>query len=380
MRSLAVNRSKGQGVKPIMGHHSTTTTAVDPGLAVPMLSVRRWAVHLVVLSGLSILVMLGCLQFGAEPIPFGEALRILSVSLRSESTLDAVGPSGIILLQVRLPRIILAFLVGGALAAVGAALQALLRNPLADPYVLGISSGAALGGATAILLGFGSTLFGISGVPLCAFLGGLISIVLVYRIAAVYHHLPVYTLLLAGVILNAIFSALVMFITSIVDPNRSFGIMAWLMGSLSGPSLPPLAALAVYVTVGGVLLLRQSRALNLLALGEEAARSLGVEVERVKKIIFLIAALLTGAAVSVSGMIGFVGMVVPHGVRLVIGSDHRLLLPASALVGGMSLTLADTVARTVMAPAEIPVGVVTALVGGPIFIYLLMARKGIPVL
>jgi iron complex transport system permease protein len=360
--------------------HSTTTTAVDPGLSVPMLSVRRWAVHLVVLSGLSILVMLGCLQFGAEPIPMGQTLRILAQGMRGDSAFEAAGPNGIILLQVRLPRIILAYLVGGALAAVGAALQALLRNPLADPYVLGISSGAALGGATAILLGFSSTLFGFSAVPLCAFLGGLISIVLVYRIAAVYHHLPVHTLLLAGVILNAIFSALVMFITSIVDPNRSFGIMAWLMGSLSGPSLPPLAALAVYVTVGGVLLLRQSRALNLLALGEEVARSLGVEVERVKKIIFLIAALLTGAAVSVSGMIGFVGMVVPHGVRLVIGSDHRLLLPASALVGGMSLTLADTVARTVMAPAEIPVGVVTALIGGPIFIYLLMARKGSAVL
>jgi iron complex transport system permease protein len=363
-----------------VGHHSTAATTVEPSLAAPPLSSRRWAVHLSFLSALSILVMLASLHFGAEPISVGETLRTLGVSLRGHTTFEAGGSNAIILLQVRLPRIILAFLVGGALAAVGAALQALLRNPLADPYVLGISSGAALGGATAILLGFGTTLFGISAVPLFAFLGGLLSIMLVYRIAAVYHHLPVHTLLLAGVILNAIFSALIMFITSIVDPNRSFGIMAWLMGSLTGPALSPLAGLAVYVTVGGVLLLRQSRALNLLAVGEEAARSLGVEVERVKKIIFLIAALLTGAAVSVSGMIGFVGMVVPHGVRLVIGSDHRLSLPASALVGGMALTLADTVARTVMAPAEIPVGVVTALIGGPIFIYLLMARKGGPIL
>lgn len=346
----------------------------------PVLSSRRWAMHLALLLLLSMVVMLGCLQFGAERISFAETFRILAAGIHGEAIRGAAEPAGIILLQVRLPRIILAFLVGGCLAAVGAVLQALLRNPLADPYVLGISSGAALGGATAVLLGLGSTLFGISAVPLYAFLGGLISIALVYRIAAVHRHLPVHILLLAGVILNAIFSALIMFITSIVDPTRSFGIMAWLMGSLSGPALPPLMALTFYLVLGGILLVRQSRALNLLALGEETARSLGVEVERVKRIIFFTCALLTGAAVSVSGMIGFVGMVVPHGVRLLAGPDHRLLLPASALVGGMFLTLADTVARTIMSPSEIPVGVVTALVGGPLFIYLLMARKGAAVL
>ena len=363
-----------------MGRPYTTARSVQGSVEMLALSSRRWTLQIMLLSGLSLLIMLACLQFGAEAIPLRETLRIFSINLRGEASAEALGPSGIILLQVRLPRILLAFLVGGGLASVGAALQALLRNPLADPYVLGISSGAALGGATAILLGLGSVLYGVDTVPLWAFLGGLISIVLVYRIAAVHEHLPVHTLLLAGVILNAIFSALIMFITSIVDPNRSFGIMAWLLGSLSGPVPVTLSGLAVYVTVGVLLLLRQSGALNLLTLGEEPARSLGVEVERVKKTVFLVAALLTGAAVSVSGMIGFVGMVVPHGVRLVIGSDHRLLLPASALIGGMSLMLADTVARTVMAPAEIPVGVVTALIGGPIFMYLLMARKATPVL
>jgi iron complex transport system permease protein len=229
----------------------------------------------------------------------------------------------------------------------------------------------------ALLFGLGTTFLTASTVPLCAFIGGLISIVLVYRIAAVYRHLSVHTLLLAGVILNAIFSALIMFITSIVEPNRSFGMMAWLMGTLTGPTFPVLGFLAVYVGIGSLVLLRQGRALNLLSLGEEVARSLGLEVERVKKIIFLTSALLTGAAVSVSGLIGFVGMVVPHGVRLVLGLDHRLLLPASVMVGGMFLVLADTVARTIMAPAEIPVGVVTALVGGPVFIYLLVLRKGL---
>jgi iron complex transport system permease protein len=259
---------------------------------------------------------------------------------------------------------------------VGTSLQALLRNPLADPYVLGISSGAALGAGLALLLGLGTTVFAISALPLCALLGGLVSILLVYRIAAAYQHLPIHTLLLAGVILNAIFSALLMFITSIMDPNRSFGMMAWLMGTLTGPGFPALLVLAGYLSVGGLILFLQARPLNLLTLGEEPARSLGVEVERVKKTIFFTSALLTGAAVSVSGMIGFVGMVIPHAVRMVIGPDHRLLLPASALVGGMFLMIADTIARTIMAPAEIPVGVVTALVGGPFFIYLLMGRKG----
>jgi iron complex transport system permease protein len=177
------------------------------------------------------------------------------------------------------------------------------------------------------------------------------------------------------VILNAIFSALIMFVTSIMDPTRSFGMTAWLMGSLTAPTYPVMGVLALYLLAGGVLLFSQTKRLNLLSLGEETARSLGVEVEPVKKTVFFTSALLTGAVVSVSGMIGFVGMVVPHAVRLMLGSDHRLLLPASALIGGMFLTAADTAARTLLAPAEIPVGVVTALAGGPLFIYLLTANK-----
>jgi iron complex transport system permease protein len=345
-------------------------------MATTLPSARRWAATISLLLGLSFLVMVGCLQFGAESIGFRETLRILAQAIRGDQMIESAGPTSVILLQVRLPRILLAYLVGGSLAAVGTSLQALLRNPLADPYVLGISSGAALGAGLALLLGLGTTVFAISALPLCALLGGLVSILLVYRIAAAYQHLPIHTLLLAGVILNAIFSALLMFITSIMDPNRSFGMMAWLMGTLTGPGFPALLVLAGYLSVGGLILFLQARPLNLLTLGEEPARSLGVEVERVKKTIFFTSALLTGAAVSVSGMIGFVGMVIPHAVRMVIGPDHRLLLPASALVGGMFLMIADTIARTIMAPAEIPVGVVTALVGGPFFIYLLMGRKG----
>ena len=341
-----------------------------------VLTRSRWVAILAMLAAVAVLIIVAALRFGAEGISFAEAARILLQAVRGGPAESASQDSAaIILLQVRLPRVLLAFMVGGCLAAVGVGLQALLRNPLADPYVLGISSGAALGAAIALLLGIGTTVLAVSALPLCAFAGALISILLVYRIAVSYGHLPVHTLLLAGVILNAIFSALIMFITSIVDPNRSFGIMSWLMGTLMAPDYPALAALAVYLFAGGLILFRQGGALNLLTLGEEPARALGVEVERVKKIVFLSAALLTGAVVSVSGLIGFVGMVIPHAMRLLVGADHRLLLPASALVGGMFLTAADALARTLLAPGEIPVGVVTALVGGPFFIYLLMVNK-----
>jgi iron complex transport system permease protein len=341
-----------------------------------VLTRSRWLAVLAMLAAAGLLTIVVALRFGAEHISFAEVGRILLQAVRGgPSEAASQDSTAIILLQVRLPRVLLAFMVGGCLAAVGVGLQALLRNPLADPYVLGISSGAALGAALALLLGIGTTGLAVSALPLCAFAGALISILLVYRIAVAYGHLPIHTLLLAGVILNAIFSALIMFITSIVDPNRSFGIMSWLMGTLMAPDYPALAALAVYLFAGGLILFRQGGALNLMTLGEEPARALGVEVERVKKIVFLSAALLTGAVVAVSGLIGFVGMVIPHAMRLLVGADHRLLLPASALVGGMFLTGADALARTLLAPGEIPVGVVTALVGGPFFIYLLMVNK-----
>ncbi len=197
----------------------------------------------------------------------------------------------------------------------------------------------------------------------------------VYRIAASYGRLPVHTLLLAGVILNAIFSALIMFITSIMDPTRSFGMMQWLMGTLTAPTYQALAVLTAYLAIGGIVLFRQARPLNLLTFGEESAQSLGVDVEKVKKTIFFVSSLLTGAVVSFSGMIGFVGMVIPHAVRMVVGPDHRLLFPASALLGGSYLVAADTVGRTFLAPAEIPVGIITAIAGGPFFIYLLLHRR-----
>lgn len=334
----------------------------------------RWIKVAGGLSGIAFLAFVACLGFGAETISFVQVASILVQSPYSET--ESLGsPQHIILWQVRVPRVLLAFMVGGSLAAVGASLQALLRNPLADPFVIGISSGAALGASLAILFGVGLSILSLSILPFCAFLGALLSLLIVFRIAVSYGSFSIHTLLLGGVVLNAIFSALILFLTTLADPYKASGMYAWLMGSLTGPDFQTVFVLAGYLIFGLGILISQSSALNLLTLGEDAARSLGVEIERVKRVLFVASALLTGAVVAFSGLIGFVGLIVPHAVRLVFGADHRLLLLASGIVGGIFLMIADTVARTLLSPAEIPVGVVTALVGGPIFLYLLVQRR-----
>jgi iron complex transport system permease protein len=244
----------------------------DPPFPGGILTASRWWV---IMSGLSIaafLLVLVCLQLGTQFIGLSQIARVfVSPPSASAGNNDTSVTTSIILLQVRLPRVLLGFLVGSCLASVGVALQALLRNPLADPYVLGVSSGAALGVALAVLFGIGTTVLALSVLPVCGFVGGLLALFVIYRMAATYDRLPIHSVLLAGVILNAIFSALIMFITSIMEPNRSFGMMAWLMGSLTAPAYPVLAALSAYLLVGLVLLFKQVRLLNILALGEEPA-------------------------------------------------------------------------------------------------------------
>ena len=338
----------------------------------PTLTLRRWVKTIAVLIVLSFLGLLICLQYGTERIPFGTMLRLLAGS----DTLGSTGPSpAVILWEVRLPRLLLAFLVGSSLATVGVTLQALLRNPLADPYILGISSGAALGAALAVQFGVNWAFAGFSAIHLFAFVGAAVTMIGIYHIAAGGGRIPIQTLLLAGVIINAILSALILFITSLSDSTSAFRLFFWLMGSLATLGYAGLLALGVYVVLGLALLFGEARHLNLLSLGEEPAKGLGLEVERIKRVIFFTSALLTGAVVAVSGLIGFVGMIIPHGVRMVLGPDHRLVLPAAALVGGTFLAIADTIARSLLAPTELPVGVITALCGGPFFIYLLMSRR-----
>jgi iron complex transport system permease protein len=352
-------------------------TAGDPTFGTAVLTPSRWLRVMAILLTASIALALVCLQVGTRYVSVGEILRTLG---RAAGVLPVSGnetemTTDTILLHLRMPRVFLGFMVGSALASVGVILQALLRNPLADPYILGVSSGSALGVSLAVLLGIGTMAWAVPALPLCGFLGGLLALFVLYRMSVTSDRLPVHSVLLAGVILNAIFSALIMFVTSIMEPNRFFSMMAWLMGSLTAPSEQTLLALSAYLAICLGLLFGQVSVLNIMSLGEEPARSLGVDMERVKRNILMTTALVTGAVVSVSGMIGFIGMVVPHAMRLLLGADHRLLLPASALSGGMFLMTADTFARSIFAPSELPVGIMTALAGGPCFIYLLMWRK-----
>ena len=363
---------------PIKMRGSLRASSPIPSLSPQLssLTIGRWFIWVGGAFLLAMMALAGCLGFGTEVIAFSQIGPLLLKAIIGETTSPgSVDPGAVILFQVRLPRVLLAFLVGGSLAAVGVALQALLRNPLADPFVLGISSGAALGAAIALLFGVGLSVWSLSALPVFGFVGALVALLILYRISSTPFGFSVYTLLLAGVILGAIFSALIMFLTSVSEPHRAFGMYAWLMGSLTGPDYPTLGILLVYLGLGLLVLASQAQALNVLTMGEEAAKSLGVEVERVKKMVFVATALMTGAVVAFSGLIGFVGLIVPHAVRLAVSADHRLLFPLAGLTGGIFLMVADTAARTLMSPSEIPVGVITAIIGGPVFLYLLINRR-----
>jgi iron complex transport system permease protein len=279
-------------------------------------------------------------------------------------------PSRDILLQIRLPRVVLAALVGAGLATAGVLLHALLQNPLADPCILGISGGAALGGVLA--LSFGWTLGSIAlGVPLVAFLGALASTGLLYLVAGASGRAPAHSHLLSGVVFNAFAASLIIFLTTATDLSQMAGIFLWLIGSIRLVDPWILVGVAVLVALGLGVGVRDAYALNLVSLGDEHAAHLGVEVPRVRRRVLLATALMIGGAVSVSGLIGFVGLVVPHLLRMVIGADHRPLVPAAALGGAAFLVIADTLARTLFAPTELPVGALTAIVGGPLFLVLL---------
>ncbi len=329
------------------------------------------------LLSLALLFMVGVsISLGAVRIPLSETWSILLhhfLNLNYSATWSE--KEAAIILKIRLPRALSAIMVGAALSLAGAVLQALLRNPLADPFVLGISSGAALGAVLAILLGCGASLLGNLAIPGVAFLGALLTIFLVYFISRVAGRVPTQTMLLAGVIVNSFFSAIIMFLISATSNEKLHGVTFWLMGNLEFLPWQFFKPVFFYLLSGGLLIIYLAKDLNLLSLGEETAAELGVEVEKLKKFSFLLTSLITGAVVAFSGLIGFVGLIIPHLVRLLWGPDHRFLLPAVAILGGLFLLVADTLARTIMAPNEIPVGVITALSGAPFFIYLLR-KKG----
>jgi len=321
--------------------------------------VKKPILPLALLFILALGALLLCPLFGMEFIPY-----------------NAGGQDREILLNIRLPRVLCAFAAGAMLSLSGMSFQALFRNPLATPFTLGVSSGAALGAAVFIRFGLAFTILGISGTSLAAFGGALLSVALVYGLTQVKGGFSTTTLLLAGIAISFFFSSLILFIQYVSGLTHSFRIVHWMMGSLSTADFPKLANLLPFFGIGALLLAGLHREMNLLMIGEDIAISRGVNAGLVKKLIFLAASLMVGGVVATCGPIGFVGMMSPHICRLLVGADHRYLTPASLLFGGLFLALCDTLSRTLIAPSEIPVGVLTALLGGPFFIWLLLNRKG----
>lgn len=320
------------------------------------------------LAVLLIAVAMGSLLVGAASIPPGAVLDLIT------GRGPVSGTDRTVVLSIRLPRIAAAILAGGALAVAGAGFQALTRNPLAEPSILGVSGGAAFGVILGQVSGLGPGVVDALGLTVFGFTGAVTAGVAVYLIASSAAGLPVHTLLLAGVIVGIFFSAAITVLISIVDANRLGGVIHWLLGSVA-PIPPSQLAIFTLMTAAGVwLVLGQARALNLLALGEEEAMELGVDALRVKRRIFAGAALLTGTVVAFVGPIGFVGLIVPQVFRMLLGPDNRVLVPAALLGGSAFLLAADTLARTVVAPAELSVGVLTSFCGAPFFIWLLRSR------
>jgi len=319
------------------------------------------------LAGL-VLAMLFSVSVGPIGVPLGDVLRIVFTGTRA-GTGESVDFYAIVH-DVRLPRVLLAALVGAALSGCGCALQAIFRNPMASPYVIGIASGASFGAALVIVLGVGSYF-----IPMSAFIFALGAAFVVYYVARVKGRTPVETLLLSGIAISLFFSALVSFTQYMSGEQQLREIVFWLMGGFWKSDWSRLLLCFPPILLGLAALNLFARDLNIILLGEETAADLGIEVESVQKIILVLSALTTSAAVCMVGVIGFVGLIIPHLARIIIGPDHRILLPTSIIGGAIFLVIVDTVARTIISPTELPVGILTALLGVPFFLYLLRTRK-----
>ncbi len=337
------------------------------------LGLRRVLVVVAVLGSVALASMAVATVIGPVPVSLQAALAGLRHG-------DTANVDYLVVFETRLPRVLLAAVVGGSLGAVGAAFQALLHNPLACPHVLGVSGGAAVAGIAALIVAGRSAVHVATTVPAAAFAGAVASTFAIHALARVGGRVHPFSLLLVGVIFNAVCAAAIMFVNALGDFYQSHGVVFWIMGNLTTQSYALVAAVAVYSGIGTLWLMTHAHHLNLLSLGDEGAAQLGVDVERTTREVFIAAALMVGVVVSVSGMIGFVGLIVPHMLRLALGSDHRLILPASVLGGAVFLVWADTAARTVLGTTELPVGVVTAACGGPVFVWLLRreSRRMLP--
>ncbi|OGL42303.1 MAG: hypothetical protein A2161_21655 [Candidatus Schekmanbacteria bacterium RBG_13_48_7] len=337
--------------------------------------VSRFPILIVILSIVSVCVMLVSVVVGDVHISISQAAKIFGSKipwLHHHIHKESINHSfQLILLDIRFPRVILGFLVGGALAVAGAVMQGFFRNPMADPYIIGISSGAALGGTIAITFSLHFRFLGFDSVPLMAFAGGLGITILVYLISmrggAIQPNILLLTGIALGAMVSGITSAIMMIATQ--DLNK---VMFWLMGGLFAKNWADVTIILPYLCVGYLVIFSFSRELNAMLLGDDTAYHLGINVTRIRIILLAMSALITSAAVSASGIIGFIGLIVPHMMRLIVGADHKKLLPVSILAGGCLLVLSDLIARTMVAPLEVPVGVVTAFLGCPFFLFLLL--------
>jgi len=339
---------------------------------------------ILILLGLAAIAIICGVAIGPVYVPLNESIRILFKPFYSLANVlderclrhlaNCISSSHeLIILQIRLPRVLLGALVGLSLAVSGVVMQGIFRNPLADPYLLGIAGGASAGAALVIALDLGSIPLAL---PLGAFLGGISAVTIVYKLAEQRGRTSIYTLILAGVALAALFSATTSFFIFLAEGEKLKGIVFWLMGSLGRANWTYFYTLLPITLIGGLIVMAFARDLNAFSLGEETATHLGIATEKVKKILLATTTLMTAVAVSVSGTIGFIGLITPHALRLIIGPDHRYLLPAAALAGASFLTFSDIAARTIAQPAEFPIGIITASLGAPFFLYLLKRKRG----
>jgi iron complex transport system permease protein len=340
---------------------------------------KQWKLTLMGLIIALIVTVIVSLDIGYATIPFPEILAILGNKLPFFSSV--VDPNSFstvnqaIILDIRLPRILAAVVIGAALATAGALYQGVFKNPMADPYVLGVSAGASVGAGLGLLFGSGLSLLGFPIVPTTAFIAALITVFVVYNISRVGSRVPEMTLLLSGIAITIFLSAVYQVMQVFAPNTQLHALVYWLIGGISNVTWSAWWSIFPFIFVGILLSFFFARDLNMMALGEDTAQHLGVNTERTKKLLLALGAMITAAAVSISGLIGFVGLMIPHITRLIIGPDHRILIPASVIVGAIFLVVCDAIARIATGATELPVGAITALAGGPFFIFLLRKRK-----
>jgi iron complex transport system permease protein len=340
---------------------------------------KRWKVTLTLLIAALVVTIIVALNIGFAPISFSEILNIIAKQIPFIN--GSIDPSSFtathqaIILQIRFPRVLAGALIGAGLAASGVLYQGVFKNPMADPFVLGVSSGAVLGAGLAIVFASGLSLIGFPIVQTCAFVGGLITIFIVFNISKVGSRVSDMTLLLSGIAITIFLSAIFQILQVTTQNAKLSALVLWLIGGISNVTWSDILSIFPFILIGIILSYFYTRDLNMIALGEDTAQHLGVNTARTKKILLALGSVMASAAVSISGLIGFVGLMIPHMTRLIIGPDHRILLPASVIVGAIFLVICDAIARVITGASELPVGVITALAGGPFFIYLLRRRK-----